>query len=112
LVADIQLIEQMLTDAAIGDQQVDAPAQQFAEVGFMGRRRFAGEQCRFAEVRAVQITRRGADGQAAQFVEFAERVRPVVGVEHHELDVRQRFDGVEQGGVALVAVKMSSAPSA
>ncbi len=36
LVADIQLIEQMLADSAIGDQQVDAAAHQFAEVGFMG----------------------------------------------------------------------------
>jgi hypothetical protein len=32
-------------------------------------------------------------------------VRPVVGVEHHELDVRQWFARIEQGGVALGAVK-------
>lgn len=55
LVADVQFVEQMLADPAIGDQRVDSPAHQFAEVGFVSGRRLASEQCRFAKVRAVQI---------------------------------------------------------
>ncbi|MNY06895.1 hypothetical protein D3C86_1396750 [compost metagenome] len=105
LVADAQLVEQMLADPAVGNQQVNPPAYQFAEVGFMGGGRLAGEQRRIAEILAVQVTRRGADGQALQVIEGAKRMGPFIGVEHHELDFRQWFAGVEQGRIALVAVK-------
>ncbi|MNT04486.1 hypothetical protein D3C72_1390650 [compost metagenome] len=105
LVADAQLVEQMLADPAVGDQQVNSPAYQFAEVGFMGGGRLAGEQRRIAEVLAVQVTRRGADGQAAQVIEGAKRMGPLIGVEQHELHFRQWFAGVEKGRITLIAVK-------
>ncbi|MOA45037.1 hypothetical protein D3C78_1673900 [compost metagenome] len=105
LVADAQFVEQMLADPAVGDQQVNSPAYQFAEVGFMGGGRLAGEQRRIAEILAVQVTRRGADGQALQVIEGAKRMGPFIGVEHHELDFGQWFAGVEQGRLAFVAVK-------
>ncbi|MNY57819.1 hypothetical protein D3C86_1940810 [compost metagenome] len=56
-VTNLQLVEQMLADPAIGNQQVDPAAHQLAEVGFMARCRFAGEQRRIAEILAVEVTR-------------------------------------------------------
>ncbi|MNE36561.1 hypothetical protein D3C80_1303740 [compost metagenome] len=105
LIAQVQAVEQGLAHPAVGDQQVDAPARQLAEVGFVGRRRFAGEQRRFTKVLAVQVTGGGADGQAAQVFQGAKGVRAGIGVEHHEFDLRQRLAGVEQRRVALIAVE-------
>ncbi|MNO02043.1 hypothetical protein D3C81_2223360 [compost metagenome] len=44
LLIQAKIFAEVASDAAVGDQQVDAPALQFAEIGLMGRGRLAAEQ--------------------------------------------------------------------
>ena len=55
LVFQPQAADHVAAHAAVGDQQVDPPAQQLAEVGLMRGRRLTDEQRRLPEFRVVQV---------------------------------------------------------
>src|SRR5690606_24960059 len=74
------------------EHQVDAVANQLAQIGLVSRRLLAAEQLRGTELLVVvPVAGRDADYQAAQIFQAAIGVRTVARVEQHQLDFAQWF---------------------